>query len=175
MTCLRPVCGWILQVLAALGLLVTGTTKTAETRNGLCALHVNILVLGVLADPRDHDVIVVSEDEVHSPVAVEAPLAHFVILARITAHPDSARLAPSISQLVDHPIKVLLDLSPKSFHARVAAPRNGHVEPWCHVQTRVTLALRSELHGVAGQSVLQTFSCSGLLQGSLVGGLSQKL
>lgn len=45
------VCRWIVQIVAALGLLVTSATDAAETRDALRTLHMNVLILGVLAHP----------------------------------------------------------------------------------------------------------------------------
>ncbi len=45
------VCRWIVQIVAALGLLVTRATDAAETGDASRTLHVNVLILGVLANP----------------------------------------------------------------------------------------------------------------------------
>ena len=45
------VCRWIVQIVAALGLLVTSATDAAETGDALRTFHMNVLVLGVLAHP----------------------------------------------------------------------------------------------------------------------------
>lgn len=61
-----------------------------------------------------------------------------------------------------------LGLAAQRFDALVTAPRDGDAEPWGHQPSRM---IRSEIHGVAGESVLQAFPCSRLLQRSLVSGL----
>ena len=45
------VCRWIVQIVAALGLLVTSATDAAETGDALRTLRMNVLILGVLAHP----------------------------------------------------------------------------------------------------------------------------
>lgn len=108
----------------------------------------------------------------HPPVAVEASLAYSVIRARVGAHPDTASLASLMPELLDHAIEALPDLAAQSFDAWVASPCHGDAEPWRHQPSRTT---RSEIHDVAGQSVLQPLSRSRLRQSSLVSGLLQQL
>ncbi len=45
------VCRWIVQIVAALGLLVTSATDAAETGDASRTFHMNVLILGVLAHP----------------------------------------------------------------------------------------------------------------------------
>lgn len=45
------VCRWIVQIVAALGLLVTSATDAAETGDALRTFYMNVLILGVLAHP----------------------------------------------------------------------------------------------------------------------------
>ena len=47
----------------------------------------------------------------HPPIAVEAPLAHAMICACLGAHPDSARLAPTMPEFLNDTIEVLLRLA----------------------------------------------------------------
>ncbi len=75
-------------------------------------------------------------------------------------------------QFLDHAIEALLDLAAQSFGARVTAPRHADPEAWRHQSSRTT---RSEIHGVAGQSVLQPLPRSRLCQRPLVSGLPQQL
>ena len=95
-----------------------------------------------------------------------------MICARLGAHSDPARLAPAMAELLNNKIKTLLRVAAQSFDALLAAPGYGDAEPWRHQPSRTT---RSEIHGVAGESVLQAFPRSRLLQRSLVSSLSQQL
>lgn len=104
----------------------------------------------------------------HPPEAVEAPLAYPVICTRLGAHTDTACLAPTMAEFLNHTIEALLGLAAQRFDALVTAPRDGDAEPWRHQPSRM---IRSEIHGVAGKSVLQAFPRSRLLQRPLVSGL----
>lgn len=106
----------------------------------------------------------------HPPEAVEAPLAYPVICTRLGAHTDTACLAPTMTEFLNHTIEALLGLAAQCFDALVTAPRDSDAEPWRHQPSRM---IRSEIHGVAGQGVLQPLPRSRLLQCSLVSGLSQ--
>jgi len=117
-------------------------------------------------------VLVVTKNQVHPPGGVEAPLAYPVICTRVGAHTDPACLAPTMAEFLNDTIEVLLGLAAQCFDALVTAPRDGDAEPWRHQPSRTT---RSEIHGVAGESVLQAFPRSRLLQRSLVSSLSQQL
>ncbi len=109
-------------------MLVTSATEAAETGDALRTLRMNILILGVLTHPRDHDVLVISEHQVHPPGAVEAPLAHPVICTRVGAHTDPARLAPTMPEFFNHTIEALLGLTAQRSDTLVAAPRYGDPE-----------------------------------------------
>ncbi len=108
----------------------------------------------------------------HPPGSVEAPLAYPVICTRVGAHTDPACLAPTMAEFLNDTIEVLLGLAAQCFDALVTAPRDGDAEPWHHQPSRMT---RSDIHGVAGKSVLQAFPCSRLLQCSLISRLPQQL
>lgn len=136
---------------------------------------VNCLVLGVSAHPGDHDVLFVAEDEMHAPVAVEAPLSYPVIGTRIGSHADAASLTPAVTELFESTIKTLLHLTAKRLVPPLAAARDSDLEP-CHQPIRSALrGLRSDLHGIAGQSVSQALACARLLERSPIGRLAQQL
>ena len=99
---------WIFEVITALRLLVASTTDPAETWDALCAMCMNVLVVGVPAHPGDDDVVVLSKDEVHAPVSVEAPLAYPVVTVPVGSHADTACLASTMPQLLNHPVKLTL-------------------------------------------------------------------
>ena len=132
----------------------------------------NVLILGVLAHPRDHDVLVISEHQVHPPGAVEAPLTYPVICTRVGAHPNPACLASAMAEFLNGTIEALLGFAAQRFDALVTAPRDGDAEPWRHQPSRM---IRSEIHGVAGESVLQALPRSRLLQRPLISRLPQQL
>ena len=120
---------WIFEGITALRLLVASTADAAETRDALRTLCMNVLVLGVSTHPGDDDVLSVSKDEVHTPVAVEAPLADPMVPTRVGSHADSTGLASTMPKFVDHMIEPLLRLTAKRFHPRLAAARYGDLEP----------------------------------------------
>ena len=108
----------------------------------------------------------------HPPGGVEAPLAYPVIRTRVGAHTDPACLAPTMAEFLNDTIEALLGLAAQCFDALVTAPRDGDTEPWRHQLSRMT---RSEIHGVAGESVLQALPRSRLLQRPLISRLPQQL
>jgi hypothetical protein len=131
----------------------------------------HVLVLGVLPDPRDDDVVAIPKDEMHPPIAVEAPLADSVVHTRLGTHPDATRLAPSMSKLLDRTIEVLLDRPAQSFHARIAARATTTLNRDAISQPARPLGVRSQVHDVADQSVSQPLLGSRLFQCALIGGL----
>ena len=112
----------------ALRLAVAGATDAAEAGDGSCALNMHRLVLGVSAHPRDHDLVLVSEDQVHTPVSIEAPLAHVVIATRLGAHARTAGLATAVSKLLNDPLEALLGLSAQRLDSRLTATRDADFE-----------------------------------------------
>lgn len=95
-----------------------------------------------------------------------------MICTRLGAHTDPACLAPTMAEFLNDTIEALLGLASQCFDALVTAPRDGDAEPWRHQPSRM---IRSEIHGVAGESILQPLLRSRLLQRPLISRLPQQL
>jgi hypothetical protein len=119
----------IIQVIAALRLLIASAADAAEARDALRPLCVDILVLGMPAHPGDDDVLFLSKDQVHTPVSVEAPLADPMVCTSVGAHTDSASLASAMPEFLNHTIEPLLRLTTKRLDPRLTAARNRDLEP----------------------------------------------
>jgi len=72
---------WIVEIITALWLLIASAADTAEARDALRALPVDLLVLGMPPHPGDDNAIFVSKDQVHTPVSAEPPLADPMVRA----------------------------------------------------------------------------------------------
>jgi hypothetical protein len=135
---------------------------------------VDRLILGVLAHPGDHDLVLISEDQVHAPVSVEAPLADVVIVTHLGAHAGTAGLAAAVSKLLNDSLEALLGLSAQRLDSSLTATRDADLELGRHGQTpRRCAPVPSELYGVAGESVPQSIARSGLRERSLIGRLTE--
>ncbi len=163
--------GWIIEGLAALRLVIAGAADAAEAGDVSSSIHMDCLVLGVLAHPGDDDLVLVSEDQVHAPISVEPPLADVVVVARLGAHACSAGLASTVAKLLNDTLEAFLGLSSQCFDPRLTAACDGDFEPGRHVQA-VGRGTHSEFYGVAREGVLQALLRSGLCQRSLISRLA---
>lgn len=93
--------------------MTTGAADATETRDIAGTLEVDRLVLVVAAYPGDDDLVLVSEDEVHPPISVEAPLAYAVVVAGVCPHARSAGFASTMAKLLDDALEALLGLAAK--------------------------------------------------------------
>jgi hypothetical protein len=111
-----------------LWLAVASTADAAEARDISGALYVDCLVLGVSAHPGDYDLVLVSEDQVHAPVSVEALLADVVIAPRLGAHARTAGLAAAVSKLINDSLEALPGISAQRLDSRLTSTRDADVE-----------------------------------------------
>lgn len=142
---------------------IAGPADAAEAGDVSGALQVDRLVLSMAADPGDDDVVLVSENQVHAPVSVEAPLADSVVVARLGAHARSAGRTSTMAKFLDDALETLLGLAAQLLDSRRTAARYGDLEPRSHARAvgREGTA-RSDLYSVASESVLQALACSWL-------------
>ncbi len=150
-------------------LAVASTADAAEAGDISGALHVGRLVLGVPAHPGDHDLVLVSEHQVHAPVSIEAPLTDVVIATRIGAHAGTASLATAAAKLRNDSLEAPLGLSAQRLDSRLTAARDADLELGCHGRAA---EVGLNLYGFAGEGVLQPLACSRLRERSLIGRLT---
>jgi hypothetical protein len=156
-----------------LRLAIASTADAAEAGDISGALHVDRLVLGVPAHPGDHDLVLASEDQVHAPVSIEAPLADVVIATRLGAHAGTAGLAAAVSKLSNDSLEALLGLSAQRLDSRLTATRDADVELGRHGRSRGGGSpLPLDLYGVAGEGVLQSLARPRLRERSPIGRLT---